>query len=490
MRRHDKGPVMKFPRLSIKLNIRKQIIVGLTMTMVIIGYISLLSYRSLMRIEQKERFVETADDLKSIILEIRRYEKNVLLYGSNEDMEQNETYVQQAKNLVKEITPDVREFKGASFLSLIEQGLDRYESLMQQVRVHRKENLQTSIPQIEELRESGKALVDLAQELVSFERHSILSIIGNLKGQLIAAILVFCLTGLVLIPFIATEIIRPLRLIERVTYRIARGDFQPEPVDQFLHETRQVIEAFNRMIQELEKRQEQLVQARKLASLGTLASGIAHQLNNPLNNISTSCQIAIEEIQGGDTNLLQRMLNNISQEVHRARDIVRGLLEFSRTKEFELLPIPLKSVVEKSVRLISSQVPSHIQIMQDIPESLVLHLDSQRMQQVLLNLIENAMQAIGETPGWIHIAAQIDPERKQAVLTVVDSGPGIPVELMGRIFDPFFTTKEVGKGTGLGLSMVYGIVERHGGTIEVENRPDAGACFTIRLPMPQGVEQG
>lgn len=475
---------MKFPRISLNFNIRQKIVVGLTIVMVIIGSIGMISYRYLLEIEYKEHFVETADDLNSIILEIRRYEKNVLLYGSEDDMAENEKYVLQGMRLVKDITPDVREFKGASFLSRIEQELKRYDVLMQQVIVHRKQKTTTPIPQIEEqLRESGKALVDLAQELVSFERHRILVIIRSLKGQLIFSMIVFLLMGVILIPFAARKIIRPLRLIEQTTHRIAKGDFRPAPVDHLRDETQQVIEAFNRMIAELEKRQEQLVEARKLASLGTLTSGIAHQLNNPLNNISTSCQIAIEELKGGDLEFLNRMLQNVTQEVHRARDIVRGLLEFSRAKEFQLLPTPLKSIVERSVRLISSQVPPHIEILQEVPESLVLNLDSQRMQQVFLNLVENGVHAIGETPGWIRISAEIDPAGHQAVVTVVDSGPGIAPEAIGRIFDPFFTTKDVGKGTGLGLSMVYGIVEQHGGSIHVENGQDAGACFTIRLPI-------
>ena len=165
------------------------------------------------------------------------------------------------------------------------------------------------------------------------------------------------------------------------------------------------------MICELEKRQDQLLQAKKLSSLGTFTSGIAHELNNPLNNISTSCQILIEEFDKADPEFSHRMLGNIEHEVHRARDIVRALLEFSRAKEFCLAPTPLLQVVDRAVKLISSQVPPGIEISLDIPGELSLDLDAQRMQQVFLNLMENAIHAM-EPPGQISIRAGVDRDQE------------------------------------------------------------------------------
>jgi signal transduction histidine kinase len=177
------------------------------------------------------------------------------------------------------------------------------------------------------------------------------------------------------------------------------------------------------------------------------------------------------------------MLNNVEQEVLRARDIVKGLLEFSRVRDFELKPIPLEDVINRSVRLISSQVPPGIDIVQEVPWDLVVQIDAQRMQEVFLNLLMNAVQAIKEPPGEIKIAAQIDAVREQAVITVEDTGVGIPKEEIDRVFDPFFTTKEIGAGTGLGLSIVYGIIEKHNGSITVESKAGEGTRFIIRLPF-------
>ena len=337
----------------------------------------------------------------------------------------------------------------------------------------------------EQLRGRGKKLVDLAQQLVAFERQRILEIIQTLKTQLVSAIVLFLLFGGFLALIVSYKIIRPLRVIEGTTKRIAQGNFKPLPVWDTRDETQQVVEAFNRMVAELEKRQDQLVQSKKMSSLGVLTAGIAHQLNNPLNNISTSCQILLEEVDRGDTEFAKKMLTNVEQEVNRARDIVKGLLEFSRVREFALKVVPLEDVVSRAVKLISSQVPPGIDIVQEIPWDLVLSIDPQRLQEVFLNLLENAIHSIKEPPGEIKIAARMDQAHQEAIITVEDTGKGISQETLDRVFDPFFTTKEVGLGTGLGLSIAYGIVEKHQGAISVESKLGEGTRFTIRLPYRQ-----
>jgi len=338
------------------------------------------------------------------------------------------------------------------------------------------------------VREQGKELVDTAEKLVGFERERILTLIGSLKTQLLSALVICFCMGSFLVFIVVREVIRPLRAIEESTVRIAQGDFSPLPAWDANDETQRVVEAFNRMVAELEKRQDQLVQVKKLSSLGILTSGIAHQLNNPLNNISTSCQIVIEELGEADPAFLRKMLGNVEQEVYRARDIVRGLLEFSRVRVFELVPTLLSDIVNRSISLISSQVSPGVEVVREVPEDLVLNLDAQRMQQVFLNLLMNSIQAIGSPSGVIRISAHSDRTSGQAAITVEDSGSGIPDGDLGRVFDPFFTTKEVGVGTGLGLSIVYGIIEKHHGSISVESKQGNGTRFTIRLPLPTGSE--
>jgi signal transduction histidine kinase len=474
-----------FEFFSIHMNIRHKVVLGLVVMMLVIGSIGGMFYHYLREVERKQQFVEVADDLRDIILEIRRYEKNYLLYGAKEDLAAHQGYIREGVDMLGKVFPGVRDFRGAPLLNHLKQELLDYSQAMERLAAARQQHDSGAVTlQLEEqMRERGKAIVELSQQVVAFERDRILNIIRSLKAQLVLLLGMFVVFGSVVIPFVARSIIRPLRVIERTTHRIAQGDFRPVPVWNTRDETQRVVEAFNRMIAEIEKRQDQLLQAKKMASLGTLTSGIAHQLNNPLNNISTSCQILLEEIDSADKEFMAKMLNNVEQEVHRARDTVRGLLEFSRIKEFSLAPMPLAQVVDRAVKLISSQVPPGIEIVKSIPEDLMLQLDAQRMQQVFLNLIENAIHAIGTPPGAIRISAGVDAEAKEAFVRVEDTGAGISEEVKGHIFDPFFTTKEVGAGTGLGLSVVYGIIKKHNGSISVDSVEGEGARFIIRLPM-------
>lgn len=463
------------------LNIRQKVIVGFALCMLVIGLVGGISYHYLVEIERKQHFVEVADDISNIILEIRRYEKNYLLYGSEEDLEENRRYIDQGMELLSKITPEIQYFKGAPLMSSLDQQLLAYRQVMDELAASGRSTNADPAQMEEQLRERGKSLVELSQDLVSFERKRILNIIRSLKAQLLVSLSAFLVLGGFLMTIVAQKIIRPLRVIEKTTVRIASGDFRPIPVLDTNDETQRVVEAFNRMVAELKKRQDQLLQAKKLASLGTLTSGVAHQLNNPLNNISTSCQILMEELDLSEQEFPRRMLKNIEQEVHRARDIVRGLLEFSRVREFCLAPTLLMQIVDRSVALMSSHIPPGIEIIKEIPPELVLNLDAQRMQQVFLNLIENAVHAI-TPPGQIRITAKKAEDKEEVVITVRDTGVGIPQNEIGRVFDPFFTSKEVGMGTGLGLSIAYGIIQKHHGSISVQSDEGKGTQFIIRFP--------
>jgi two-component system, NtrC family, sensor kinase len=467
------------------LNIRQKVILGLSIGILAIGFIGAISYHYLRVIEKKQAFVEVADDLRNITLELRRYEKNYLLYGSVEDLKENQHYIQLGLDILDKLDPDVRSLEGASQVNQLRKEFVSYQKVMQEISTT-GENKAKAHELEEHLRERGKHLVELSHQLAAFERQKILKIIQRLMTQLLTAIGIFLVLGGFLVFIVSRKILQPLKTIEKTTNRIALGNFTPLPVLDTRDETQRVVEAFNRMVQELEKRQDQLLQAKKLSSLGVLTSGVAHQLNNPLNNISTSCQILLEELDTQNIDFFRKMLTNVEQEVDRARDIVKGLLEFARAKEFTLKETPLKAVVDRTLRLISSQVPAGIEIVEEVPEDLVLQLDAQRMQEALLNLMMNGIQAIDNKPGQIKVEAHVDRAEQQAVITVADTGAGISKRDLGRIFDPFFTTKDVA-GTGLGLSIVYGIVQKHQGTITAESTEGEGTRFIIRLPLGPAV---
>jgi signal transduction histidine kinase len=462
------------------ITIRHKVLLGSMIAVAGALLLGVISFRYLVQIEDALHLEEVVNDLSNDILEIRRYEKNYLLYRSPEDLTETRRYLQQSFSHLEHLGQTEPMTIPAQDIHELEKHLQRYGELLDQVP-----QTPAAPGLLENLRNQGHMLVETSQHFLANHRHHILTIVGTLKRQLIFSIIAALAIGLPLAWFMTRSIIDALHLITLSTAQIAQGDFRPLPPNKRGDETQLVIEAINTMISELEKRQQQLLQEKKLASLGVLTAGIAHQLNNPLNNISTSCQILREEEDVVRHELARELLSAIYQEVLRARDIVKGLLEFSRATEFSRKPTPLAAIVQRAVQLVDSHRPAGILIDTRIPDTLILPIDAQRMQEVFLNLLINAIQAMGEA-GRITIEATADPASGMATIQVADTGPGIPAEYLGRVFDPFFTLKENGKGTGLGLSIVFGIIKKHGGTISAENRPDGpGARFTIRLPLHQ-----
>jgi PAS domain S-box-containing protein len=233
----------------------------------------------------------------------------------------------------------------------------------------------------------------------------------------------------------------------------------------------------------LKKRSEQLIQARKLASLGVLTSGVAHEINNPLNNISTSIQIVLEELEEDNIEFKRNRLLEAEKEVERARDIVRSLLEFSRVKSLSFERVQFINLVEKAISFIKGELPPEIRINMNIPEDIEVNLDPKRIKQVLMNLILNSAQAMTEG-SVITIKAWegMEDDAKMLYFQVQDTGHGISKQDIDKIFDPFFTTKDVGIGTGLGLSISHSIIEQHEGRIDVESIPGEKTKFTVILP--------
>jgi two-component system NtrC family sensor kinase len=467
-------------------SIRQKIILGFSLSIIAFVGVGIIAYRNLVTIERKFVFVTRGHELHDTLLEARRYEKNFLLYGEKENYEEALAFLERGKKVYLRLHPDVMGLKGVSYLERLENEMEHYGHLLLELGSEQGEDNPKSRSKDEieaEIRQVGKDLVDLSLRLSDFEHTRVQQILKSLKTKIIFFAFILLLLGVFLIALVSQKIVKPLTVIERTTQRIARGDFKLLPVVQTRDETQSVVEAFNKMITELEKRQDQLLQAQKLSSLGILTSGIAHQLNNPLNNIATSCQILIEEINDGSEEYTKKLLNNIDQEVDRARDIVKGLLEFSREREFQLDWINVENLALRTIRLVSSQLDAGVEITSEVPEELDIYADAQKLQEVLLNLLLNSAQAMPDGNGKITITARRLPDGDQVEIQVADTGCGIAAEHRSQIFDPFFTTKEVGYGTGLGLSVAHGVIERHGGSLTVKSKVGEGSVFTIRLPL-------
>jgi C4-dicarboxylate-specific signal transduction histidine kinase len=248
----------------------------------------------------------------------------------------------------------------------------------------------------------------------------------------------------------------------------------------------QTTHQMQRREQELREKQEQLVQAAKLATLGELTTGVAHELNNPLNNIGLFIGNVIDavELGRGEPEPILRQLNNAMQQVHKATEIINHLRTFGRAAPVSREPTHVNQVVEESLSLMREQLKLRsIDVMLDLsPENPMVMANSIRLEQVFMNLLTNARDALADsTKKSIVIRSWV--EAGSVWLEFQDSGSGVPPALEQRIFDPFFTTKEVGAGTGLGLSIAYGIMKDHEGSISLKNRPGEGATFQIALPV-------
>ena len=229
--------------------------------------------------------------------------------------------------------------------------------------------------------------------------------------------------------------------------------------------------------------QSKMLQTEKMAALGRLVSGIAHELNNPLASIMGYAQLLLGRRQGMERNADAR---KIYQEAERAGRIVKNLLLFARETKPERRAVDLNEIMERTMALRSYElkvenIAVELELDPDLPTTLA---DATQLQQAILNLIVNAEQAIQQGRGHGHIRVRTQRLSSQRLaFELADDGPGIPPEIASRIFDPFFTTKPVGVGTGLGLSIVYGIVQEHGGEISVASQPGRGTTFLVELPI-------
>jgi two-component system NtrC family sensor kinase len=266
-------------------------------------------------------------------------------------------------------------------------------------------------------------------------------------------------------------------------------DFSPADVNLLIAVGSQISSAIERTLlydqtrqayDDLRRTQEQLLHSEKMAAVGQLISGVAHELNNPLTAILGYSQLLTASAQVGPQGLeYSEKLYKQAQRTHR---IVQNLLSFARQHKPERIPVRINQVLEDTLALRDydlrmNNIKLHLDLAEDLP---LAAADPHQLQQVFLNLVNNAVDAILEVSEfgelWVRTARQAD----KFLIEFVDSGPG--VKDSSKVFDPFYTTKPVGKGTGLGLSICYGIITEHGGQIRVRNLPPRGACFTIELP--------
>jgi two-component system NtrC family sensor kinase len=248
-------------------------------------------------------------------------------------------------------------------------------------------------------------------------------------------------------------------------------------------DSEEIIQFMVKDIQQQQLIRDQMAQADKLASIGELSAGVAHEINNPLGIILGYTQLLLRNEAAGSERFLD--LKTIEKHVRNCKAIVEDLLNFARTSQPKKEFIQVHGIIDEVLAFIDQhgdweQVSLEKAYDPNLPE---LFLDGKKIKQVLINLFMNARHAV-DKKGLIQVITQLDETGTNAVIRISDTGHGIKKNDLPRIFDPFFTTKPTGQGTGLGLSVSYGIVKNHGGRIDVQSRPGHGACFSIVLPLP------
>jgi two-component system NtrC family sensor kinase len=277
---------------------------------------------------------------------------------------------------------------------------------------------------------------------------------------------------------------RRIRGLVEGTRLVASGKLEHRIADLGNDELGALAASFNRMTETLQETRGQLLQSERLASLGRLSAGIAHEINNPLTGVLLCGSTVLDDLPADDPR--REHLQVVVQETTRCRDIIRSLLDFARQRVPQKSAVRVAEVVDRAVRIVRNQASiGHIEIHYTPPAECTvppLFVDAGQIQQVLLNLLLNAVDAMSRG-GTIMISCS-EVDGGFAELRVTDTGVGIPPENLSRLFEPFFSTKGV-KGNGLGLAVSWGIVEQHGGTLRVESEVGRGTTFFVRLPLAQ-----
>jgi two-component system NtrC family sensor kinase len=284
-------------------------------------------------------------------------------------------------------------------------------------------------------------------------------------------------------------VLKPVNEIVAATRKVAAGDLHYTIALPKRDEIGMLAQSFNEMTQKLSEAQRQVYQSQKLAAVGQLAAGVAHEINNPLTGVLSYSSFLLK--RAADMPEFKEDLEVIVRETQRCRGIVKGLLDFARQSPPEKRPSDVNDIVERAIRIVQTQLAAHhVELRKALGSDLpTVQADANQIQQVIVNLLLNANDAIGEGGGTITVTTNISQgnggtpaQAREIEIGVRDTGCGIPAADLQRIFDPFFSTKGP-KGTGLGLAVAWGIIGKHNGRIEVESELRKGTAFRILLPI-------
>jgi signal transduction histidine kinase len=465
--------------------------------------LALIAFLDLLFLQRQIREGEVVSDLQSAVSEMRREEKNLFLYADRAALTRAQLFANSSL--------DILQMHETSLGALMEQSdpnvlIRRLENYRNKLNEWQTDPLSESQHMEEEVRRIGHQ-INLTVESLSRQERNLLEVAVRQSQWLLLVLLPVIGLAIYLVGHHLKQVVLlPLKKMESRLIPIANGRFnhlQPPSNDrEFVTFTN----AFNRMLKELEIRQRRMLQSEKLASLGILASGVAHELNNPLSNISSSSQLLLEEFGDADADpqQLRSWLEQIDSETERGKRIIRTMLDFGSQRVFQKRPVNLLELINETQSFIGKALLQHDATLSvNIPESLLLLADKQRIQQMFINLIQNAIHAAGQgaqvkisaiqrdtggsmLPDGAEVAGNLkcvtDHEGPYIEILVADDGPGIPEAILPKVFDPFFTTSESGKGVGLGMFIIQEIVREHDGCLAIASHAGKGTKVIVLFP--------
>ena len=463
--------------------------------------LGIIAFLDLMFLERQVTEGEVVADLKDSVLEMRREEKNLFLYTDAEALVRADEHAAISLKLLQE--------NAASFDRILNE--TDPESLTNSLKTYRNELVHwekastNNREQIQDvIRKHGHSIYLSVESLSNKERRMLEAAVHESKWFLLICLFIIGLSIYIVGRKLKRAAVTPLKRLESSLIPIAKGQFKHLSPPSNEREYITLTDAFNRMLNELEIRQKRMLQSEKLASLGILASGVAHELNNPLSNISSSCQLLIEELDEANQDQLNTWLRQIDNETERGRNIVRALLDFGSQRVFQKQHLKLLDIINETQIIIAKMLRQYSATLTiNVADDLKLDVDKQRIQQLFINLIQNALHAGGEgvhirisailcvrgvsmIPDGAEVAGNLkcitDYDGQFVEILIADDGPGISSENLNSIFDPFFTTSEAGQGVGLGLFIVQEIVREHDGCLAIRSLPDKGTQVIILLP--------
>lgn len=471
-------------------------VVVLVLGLVLAQYVALSTIET--RLQQGDVVAELLQDS----LEMRRFEKKFYSSGEHGDLAAARDHAEAALERVQENEAELARHASRTELDELQAALELYRTGLGQypgLAGERREQV------VDSIRNAGGEASALTKVLSQRERENLRTGVQVSRSELLIATSVVLVLVLLGGWWLARRILAPLRSVENQLRAIGAGSrtrlTAPTPDRELVSFT----QAFNGMLDELDARQADLSRSERLAALGVLVSGVAHELNNPLGNISTALQLVSEEGPGGDPELLEEWLQQAEGETARAQNIVRGLLMYSRQqpqgpRREECRP--LQAILEGTLDLIRATLPAD-QVTIGVDAALQVTVDPERLQQVFVNLLRNAFEAGGDDvevriqaqrglladlrPGPSgHVVGDLVAHGADSMpvvrISIDDDGPGIPDAALDHVFEPFYRGREEGSGSGLGLFVAQEIVQDHGGAMGVSRCPMGGTRFQIWLP--------